>query len=221
MKPGIRQIANRILAFAAQQPRIIVALAGPPAAGKSYLSERLANELNRGEGDDIATVVPMDGYHFDNAILEPRGLLPLKGAPETFDAWGLISHLQRIRSSSGPVTVPVFDRPLDLARAGGRVVADHHRIVLVEGNYLLLNRAPWYELHSLFDLKLFLEVPDPLLEARLIQRWIALGQDQAGAIDKARNKDMINAALVKRESIAPDIHWVATTAAPTAQPDTK
>ena len=219
MKPGIRQIANRILAFAALQPRIIVALAGPPAAGKSYLSERLANELNRGE--DIATVVPMDGYHFDNAILEPRGLLALKGAPDTFDAEGLLSHLQRIRSGSGPVTVPVFDRPLDLARAGGRVVAAHHRIVLVEGNYLLLDRPPWRELHGLFDLTLFLEVPDHLLETRLIQRWLALGQDQAGAIDKARNKDMINAALVKRESIAPDIHWVATTTAPTAQPDTK
>ncbi|TBW50556.1 nucleoside triphosphate hydrolase [Marinobacter halodurans] len=208
MTPNIAQIVDRILAAAEQHERLIVALAGPPAAGKSTLSERLAELLNR-EVPGSTVVVPMDGYHYDNAVLEPRGQVPIKGAPETFNPEGLLWDLQRIRNNLGDVAVPVFDRPLDLARAGGRIVTPAHRIVIVEGNYLLLDRDPWRTLHDLFDLKLFLEVPDELLAARLLRRWQDMGQDEAGARAKTYDKDMLNSRLVKQASIEPDIRWVA------------
>ncbi|MDX5376751.1 MAG: nucleoside triphosphate hydrolase [Halomonas sp.] len=206
MNPNIHDMAVRLLEAAENRKRFIVALAGPPGAGKSFLSEWLCRELNE-RVPGIAAVVPMDGYHLDNAILEPLGQLSIKGAPETFDPDGLKHDLERIRRADRSVAVPVFDRPLDLARAGGRLITLEHRLVIVEGNYLLLDRDPWRELHPLFDMTLLLEVADEVLEARLIQRWLGMGQEQEGAVDKARNKDMLNARLIKRESIAPDLYW--------------
>ncbi|MCE8019464.1 nucleoside triphosphate hydrolase [Halomonas sp. MCCC 1A11036] len=206
MNPNIHDMAVRLLEATENRQRFIVALAGPPGAGKSFLSEWLCRELNE-RVPGIAAVVPMDGYHLDNAILEPLGQLPIKGAPETFDPDGLKHDLERIRRADRCVAVPVFDRPLDLARAGGRLITLEHRIVIVEGNYLLLDCDPWRDLRPLFDMTLFLEVADEVLEARLIQRWLGMGQDQQGAIDKARHKDMLNARLIKRESIAPDLYW--------------
>ncbi|MDN3554600.1 nucleoside triphosphate hydrolase [Halomonas maura] len=209
MNPNIHDMAVRLLEAATGRERFIVALAGPPAAGKSLLSEWLCREINERQ-PGIAAVVPMDGYHFDNAVLEPEGLVPVKGAPETFDTDGLLQDLARIRRADRTVAVPVFDRPLDLARAGGRLITLDHRLVIVEGNYLLLDHGPWPELRASFDMTLFLEVPDEVLEARLIQRWLNMGQDHDGAIDRARHKDMLNARLIKRASVPADVHWAAT-----------
>ncbi|WP_417330859.1 nucleoside triphosphate hydrolase [Halomonas cupida] len=206
MNPSIDAMAERLLEQAEGCRRYIVALAGPPAAGKSFRSAWLARALNE-RSDGVAEVVPMDGYHFDNAVLGPRGLLSVKGAPETFDVDGLQRDLVRLRAADVEVAVPVFDRPLDLARAGGRVICPSHRILIVEGNYLLLDQGPWPALRDYFDFTLFIEVEDQLLEQRLIQRWLAMGQDQSGAIDRTRDKDMLNARLIKQRSIPADLSW--------------
>lgn len=198
-------LARRIIDAAANASRFMVALAGPPGAGKSTLSERLCAAIDAQHPGQVV-VVPMDGYHFDNAVLS-EAQLPIKGAPHTFDVAGLRADLQRIRRAEGRVAVPVFDRPLDLARAGGRMVTLEHRIVLVEGNYLLLDQAPWCDLAPLFDFSVMLDVEDAELERRLIERWLGMGQDAEAALDKARNKDMVNARLVKRHSRPPDLIW--------------
>jgi len=195
----------RVIAAAEGQARCLVALAGPPGAGKSHGSERLRAAIDA-QLPGQAVVVPMDGYHFDNAVLG-EAQLPVKGAPHTFDAEGLRVDLERIRRHEATVAVPVFDRPLDLARAGGRLVTPAHRIVIVEGNYLLLDQGPWRALHDLFDLRVMLEVDDATLERRLVERWLALGQDAEGARRKACDKDMLNARLVKTTSIPPDLVW--------------
>ena len=113
----------------------------------------------------------------------------------------------RIRRADKPVAVPVFDRPLDLARAGGRLITPAHRIVIVEGNYLLLNQDPWRSLHALFDWTLFIDVDDAVLVERLVNRWLCMGQDHSGALERTHQKDMLNAALVKTSSVPPDQRW--------------
>lgn len=205
MNSESHSLAQHLIDVAGDASRFVVALAGPPAAGKSTLSEKLCKTIDA-QCPGQVVVVQMDGYHFDNAVIG-MAQLPIKGAPHTFDVAGLHTDLQRIRRAEGSVAVPVFDRPLDLARAGGRVVTLEHRIVLVEGNYLLLNQAPWCDLAPLFDFSVMLEADDEVLERRLIERWKGMGEDANSALDKARNKDMVNARLVKRYSRAPDLFW--------------
>ncbi|OAZ98632.1 hypothetical protein [Halomonas sp. G11] len=205
MTPDIDHISRQIIQAATGIPRYIVALAGPPGAGKSYRSEQLCTAINE-QLPGQAGVVPMDGYHFDNAVLG-EAQLPLKGAPHTFDVEGLRVDLERLRRADQPVAVPVFDRPLDLARAGGRLISLEQRIVIVEGNYLLLDRPVWRDLRSLFDWSLMLDVDDDVLAQRLVARWLAMGQDRTGALERTHQKDMLNAQLVKTASFSPDQYW--------------
>ncbi|MBS9404510.1 nucleoside/nucleotide kinase family protein [Halomonas sp. TRM85114] len=202
---SLSELTRRVLDAATGQDRFLVALAGPPGAGKSYRSQQLFQAIDEALPGQVV-VVPMDGYHFDNAVLGDAQL-PVKGAPHTFDADGLRVDLKRIRRAGATVAVPVFDRPLDLARAGGRLVTREHRIVIVEGNYLLLDQEPWRALHDLFDLRVMLEVDDEVLERRLIERWWSMGHDDEFARRKALDKDMPNAHLVKTTSIMPDLAW--------------
>ncbi|WP_348627294.1 nucleoside triphosphate hydrolase [Salinicola sp. RZ23] len=206
MSPPLEVMAERVLAASRAERRTLVAIAGPPAAGKSTLAEALCARIDALRPGYVA-LVPMDGYHFDNAVLIPQGKLALKGAPETFDVAGLSHDLARLRRDDAAVAVPLFDRPLDLARAGARLIQPSHRLVLVEGNYLLLDRAPWRALRPFFDLTLFIDVPDAVLVERLLQRWYDLGQDAAGAATRTHDKDMLNAQLIKTHSVAPDWHW--------------
>lgn len=202
---SLTEMTRRVIDAAEGHARFLVALAGPPGAGKSFRSEQLGAAIDERLPGQVV-VVPMDGYHFDNAVLGAEQL-PIKGAPHTFDADGLRVDLERIRRHDASVAVPIFDRPLDLARAGGRLVTPAHRIVIVEGNYLLLDQGPWRALHGLFDLRVMLEVDDETLEQRLFERWLTMGQDEAGARRKAVDKDMPNARLVKTTSIPPDLVW--------------
>lgn len=201
------QLAAEIAARAGGRARFLVALAGAPGAGKSTLAQALAAAL------PAARVVPMDGFHYDNAVLRVRGLLGRKGAPETFDAGGLLNLLGRLREP-GEVAIPVFDRAADLARAGGEVVTDADRILIVEGNYLLLDAQPWARMRPLFDLTVFIEVPEAELEARLIRRWRDHGLDEAAARARAQGNDIPNARLVARGSGPADLR-LGPAAAPT------
>ncbi|NKB83168.1 nucleoside/nucleotide kinase family protein [Brucella grignonensis] len=175
--------------------RLIVAIAGPPGAGKSTISEYLRDAINKG-GAGPAVVVPMDGFHLDNAILDECGLRSRKGSPPTFDCAGFAALLERLKNATGDIVIPAFDRTLDLARAGAAIVRAEHRILLVEGNYLLLDQEPWTGLASFFDMTIFLDVPFAELERRLIQRWLDHGHTQDAARERAFSNDIPNAELV-------------------------
>ena len=164
-----------IIRRARGKERLIVALVGPPGAGKSTLADGLAEKLNAGT-DASAMVVPMDGFHFDNAVLEARGLRSRKGAPETFDVDGLAALLDRLTDPASEVAIPLFDRERDVARAGAAIVTRQHRILIVEGNYLLLAEPPWQDLANRFDLTIALDVPLDELERRLLRRSVIHGR---------------------------------------------
>jgi len=195
MTPDLNALAKRIRDTQSDDQRILVAIVGAPASGKSTLSDQLYHHLG---GDKAgAAVVPMDGFHFDDAILKDRGLLARKGAPNTFDVGGLKRILHALRDDvDDPVYVPVFDRVLEISRGSARAISKRHRIILVEGNYLFLKQSPWDQLASLFDLSIYLEVPEETLRTRLIERWEGFGFDNETALNKAMGNDIPNAQTV-------------------------
>ena len=180
--------------------RYLVAIAGPPASGKSTLADNLVLALNKRCGSELAVVLPMDGYHLDNVLLDEMGARARKGAPHTFDVDGFASMLQRVAVAAQEVVVPVFDRTLDLARAGGRRIVSSHRIIVVEGNYLLLDQPGWSSLRDCFDYTVFLHVDEAELRRRLIQRWLDYGLTQHDAEVRAEQNDLPNARLVLQHS---------------------
>ena len=190
----LTSLSAHIKELAKNSNRVIVAIAGPPGSGKSTFVEKLKRKL------DNAVVVPMDGFHLDNVILEERNLMPRKGSPQSFDADGYVNLISRLRDNQGTVLAPIFDRDRDLSRAGAIEINEQVEIVLTEGNYLLLEQSPWSQLGAVFDLTVFLEVPSEILRKRLIKRWLNQGLSVNEAVARAESNDLINATLVNNSS---------------------
>ena len=179
--------------------RFLTALAGPPGSGKSTLAEGLVALLGKG-----AKAVPMDGFHYDDAVLLARGARGRKGAPDTFDVRGFQHLLRRLRTED-EVAIPLFDRDLEISRAGADIVTPADRLLVIEGNYLLLNEAPWPELGPLFDLTVWIDVPEAELERRLLARWAHHGKTPAEARAWIDSNDMPNIRRVTKGSRAADV----------------
>lgn len=197
----IASIAAAIFRRAEKGRRCVVGIAGPPGSGKSTLAENLREVLH----EHSAVVVPMDGFHFDDAVLERRGLRSRKGAPETFDYAGFAALLARIRSGEPDIAIPVFDRSMELSRAGAAIICADARFVLVEGNYLLLDEEPWSGLAGLFDLTVFIDTPRAELERRLLDRWREHGKSDREGRDWVASNDMPNVERVLARRRAADL----------------
>ena len=179
--------------------RYVVALAGPPGAGKSTLAGVLVQMLGAS-----ARAVPMDGFHFDDAILIARGQRARKGALETFDVAGYHTLLARLRDEY-EVAIPVFDRALELSRGSADLVTKDHRILITEGNYLLLNLSPWTDLAGFFDLTVMIDVTEAELDRRLLNRWAFYGKTPAAARAWIDGNDLPNIRRVTQGSRRPDV----------------
>lgn len=182
--------------------RVLVAIAGAPGSGKSTLAEGLVDVIRARDGNTAAAVVPMDGFHLDNADLDAQGLRAVKGAPQTFDVDGFVALVRAIRANSGAVRYPLFDRALDRTLPDAGTLAADTPVVVFEGNYLLLDEPGWADLSSCFDVTVMLSVPLDELRARLIDRWRGHGLSPADAVARAESNDIVNARRVIANSAA-------------------
>ncbi|MBB3320294.1 MULTISPECIES: nucleoside/nucleotide kinase family protein [unclassified Rhizobium] len=184
--------------------RVLIAIAGAPGSGKSTLAEKVVHDLKT-EYAVRPALFPMDGYHYDDAVLEQMGRRPYKGAIDTFDTHGFRRMLERIKANEDDViAVPVFDRMIEIARAGGSLIPQSVDIIVCEGNYLLSRQAPWDRLKPIFDFTVFVDVSEDNLRKRLQDRWRSFGLDPREIDRKVEENDLPNGLAIISGSAEPD-----------------
>ncbi|MAY31005.1 MAG: nucleoside/nucleotide kinase family protein [Rhodovulum sp.] len=198
----LNTVIARVLETPARETRKMIAVVGAPGAGKSTISAPLMAGLAK--AGVRAAVIPMDGYHLDDRILGPRGDLPRKGAPQTYDVGGFRAMIDRV-ARGDTVYIPVFDRSREIAIAGAEEIGAEIDTVVVEGNYLLLQDGDWAGIADRWDISLFLDVPEEVLERRLMARWRDLGMSEDQARTKVADNDLINMRTVLDRSAPADI----------------
>lgn len=184
----------RVQALLAPGGRRLLGLVGAPGAGKSTLAQALLEAL-----PCLSQVVPMDGYHLANAELARLGRSGRKGAPDTFDASGYVALLRRLRAQHDDeiVYAPEFRREIEEPIAGAIAVLPQTRLVITEGNYLLLDEGPWADVAGLLDDCWYVEIDHDLRRQRLLARHRQFGRDAAQAADWVQHTDEPNARLIE------------------------
>lgn len=201
-----RRVLSRIDAASGRAGRrLVVGIAGPPGSGKSTLAAQVVALLNAGQ-PHRAVLVPMDGFHLDNSELDRLGLRAVKGAPQTFDAAGFVTLLNRARVAGTTPHYPVFDRVQDRSVPAAAVIPAQAEIIVAEGNYLLLSSGDWAGLRPLLDLCVMLRPSLATLEERLLDRWRSLGLDEQAIQARTYGNDLPNARLVLRDSLQADLY---------------
>ncbi|MDC0773556.1 nucleoside/nucleotide kinase family protein [Streptomyces sp. HD] len=197
--------------------RAVLGIAGSPGAGKTTLAEHLVRELN-GAGDPWVAQVPMDGFHLADVELDRLGRRDRKGAPDTFDAAGYAALLRRLHEGADGDTVyaPGFERDLEQPIAGALAVEPTARLVVTEGNYLLLDTGAWARVRPQLDEVWFCELDEPERLRRLIARHERFGKSHDEAVAWVMRSDQRNAELVATTRDRADL-VVPGTALPTPQ----
>lgn len=208
---SLDELARLVTDAAAGRSRIVVGIAGSPGSGKSTIAGALLARLGGG-----AALLPMDGFHLANVQLVRLGIRDRKGAPDTFDAAGFAACLGRIRAAGGDghgtasavsaddatddrdtVYAPEFHRDIDESVAGAIAIPPDTRIVVVEGNYLLLESHGWDGVAGMLDLSFFVSIDHKLRVSRLVARHERFGMTHAAAVAWAGGTDERNAVLIE------------------------
>jgi pantothenate kinase len=202
-----RVLVERLLALSEESPqnRILLGIAGSPGGGKTTLAESLVAEVNS-LLPSSAVHLPMDGFHLANSTLDRLGMHDKKGAIETFDGWGFLALLDRVRAeTTHTVYAPSFHRRVDEGVAGEIAIEPHHTIVVVEGNYVLAEAGPWGAVATRFDESWFCSTPPQERLERLINRHTRHGRTPEEARNWAIEVDGVNAALIDSTSPRADV----------------
>ncbi len=194
-------LRDEATALLARPGRTVLGIAGGPGTGKSTVAVKLAEAL----GPDAA-YVPMDGFHMKHAKLEGLGTAADKGMPHTFEGAAFADFLATLKTATGPVNGPGYSRKIEDVVEDAFTVPATARLLIVEGNYLLLATAPWWRVRPLLDRAVYLEVPREIVRARLLKR-----HGEEGLFTEERNRahiervDLPNYDLVLRNRGRADV----------------
>lgn len=203
---GLTGLAARAAALVPASGRAILGIVGAPGSGKSTLAEQLLAALRVSHGPDWVAHVPMDGYHLADAQLRRLGSLDRKGAPDTFDADGYAHLLGRVKADAGTwIYVPGFERDLEQPLAAALVVPPAARLIITEGNYLLLDTPSWRSARDKLDEVWFVTTDPAVRRERLVERHIRFGKAPGAARDWVLTVDEPNAELIDQGAARADL----------------
>jgi pantothenate kinase len=210
---SVRAAAEVIASARIPDTRMIVGIVGSPGAGKSTIATQLVELLS-----PDAVMLAMDGYHLPQSTLVKLGRRERMGAPDTFDVDGFRGTLAALhshypRSQSGPhqvansglaLAVPGFDRIREEPVPDALRITPEFSIVIVEGNYLLLDSHGWGGIAAMLDLTFFIEVDHETRIERLVARHERFGKSPEDARDWALGPDESNARLIEQTASLTD-----------------
>lgn len=195
-------LERAITLIQSKDTRIIIGLVGKPGAGKSTLSSYLLKKLQK----ETTALVPMDGFHLSNVQLNKLGRIDRKGAPDTFDSYGYVDLLRRIKTdTSNDIYFPIFHRDIEESIFAEGVIRPHTSLILTEGNYLLLESDGWSQVAQTLTESWFLDVDNDRRMARLVARHMKYGKSPGAAHAWANGSDERNAQLVERTRVKADV----------------
>lgn len=199
MAPLPHHLIERVERLLARGGRVL-GIAGAPGAGKSTLAEAVVAHFG-----ESAQLLPMDGFHLANEELARLGRADRKGAPDTFDVDGYVAALQRVRAGEHDVLVPRFHREVEEAFAGAIRITTTTRLVVTDGNYLLLRHGAWAGVAALLDESWFLQPDNVVRRDRLAARHVGHGRSPQDAAAWVRDVDEPNAVLITSDSAPADL----------------
>jgi pantothenate kinase len=195
---GIDALAAAAVALVGDGRRVVLGIAGAPGAGKSTLAEALVEAVGVLRGANWVAHVPMDGFHLADAQLDRLGARSRKGAPDTFDADGYAHLLHRVVTEPDSwVYAPGFDRILEQPLAAAMVVPPAARLVVTEGNYLLLPEERWERARAQLAEVWYVSGDDDVRRSRLIERHVTFGKEPALAVAWVEQTDDVNAVVIE------------------------
>ena len=187
-----------------KKDRNLIAIAGPPGAGKSTVAEIVTDLMN--ENLMKTSLVPMDGFHLDNKTLKRVSLLDRKGAPQTCDVEGFTELIKNLGYKKS-LRAPLFDRSSDKVVKNARKIPAEQEYIIAEGNYLLLNKDSWRDLYNYWDYKVFLSVESSVLKSRLIERWLGENHTYSEAEARVLKNDLVNADIVNSNKLSATVEF--------------
>lgn len=207
------------------KPRYLVAIGGPPGSGKTTIAKRVTHLLNEGSVMQTA-LVPMDGFHLSRAALDklpdPEMAYVRRGAPWTFDlprfgdfvgrlcTWADTIPLRTsMKGWSGAevLSAPGFDHEAKDPIEDGITVTPDTSIIIVEGNYLLLDEPGWRDLSTLFDYRVYIDTDLQEARTRVAKRHVHAGIEKTleDGYRRVDSNDYLNGLLIHEKLLAPDI----------------
>ncbi|SMQ48040.1 unnamed protein product [Zymoseptoria tritici ST99CH_1A5] len=197
------------------EQRILIAVAGGPGSGKSTLCARLLQEAQK-KGLHDMVAVPMDGFHFPKshlaALQDPAEAFARRGNPLSFNAAKFVEAVASLKATASglaptDIALPGFDHAVQDPVDNEIIVLASAKVVLLEGNYVLLNEKPWNQISDMVDDRWYIDVPRDVAKLRLIERHLRAGIEtcSVAAAARAESNDLMNADYIASRLIEPDM----------------